>query len=44
MSGKVLKQIGLRKPYLFNAVNHQTAQVTGDFQSFVYQIKAIKKE
>lgn len=44
LSGKVLKQIGLRKPYLFNAVNHQTAQVTGDFQSFVYQIKAIKKE
>jgi alpha-galactosidase len=44
LSGRILQQLGVRKPYLFNAVNHQTAQVTGDFQSFVYQIKAVTKE
>jgi len=42
VSGQLLKQLGLRKPYQFNAVNHGTAQVTGDFQSFVYQLQAKK--
>lgn len=42
VSGQLLRQLGLRKPYQFNAVNHGTAQVTGDFQSFVYQLQAKK--
>ena len=43
VSGQLLRQLGLRKPYQFNAVNHGTAQVTGDFQSFVYQLQAKKR-
>jgi alpha-galactosidase len=42
VSGQLLRQLGLRKPYQFNAVNHGTAQVTGDFQSFVYHLQAKK--
>ncbi|WP_430610341.1 alpha-galactosidase [Enterococcus sp. DIV0876] len=39
VSGRILKNFGLRKPYQFNAVNHETAQIKGDFQSFVYHIQ-----
>lgn len=42
IAGSVLKKFGLRKPYQFNATNGDTAMVTGDFQSYVYQIEKIK--
>ena len=44
VSGKVLQSFGLREPYQFNASNPNTAQVSGDFQSYLYQIKAIDRK
>ncbi|MFS0925990.1 alpha-galactosidase [Enterococcus durans] len=44
VSGQILKQIGLRKPYQFNGVNPGTAQVTGDFQSYVYHLQLAEKK
>lgn len=38
VSGKILKNLGIRKPYQFNGANHDQAQVKGDFQSFIYHI------
>lgn len=38
LSGKILRQIGIRKPYQFNGANPDQAQVQGDFQSYIYQI------
>lgn len=43
LSGSVLKQYGLREPYQFNGVNGDKAQVTGDYQSFVYEIQKVNK-
>ncbi len=40
VSGRILKNQGLRKPYAFNGVNHSQAQVEGDFQSYIYHIIA----
>lgn len=39
VSGQVLKNIGIRKPYQFNGVNHDQAEVKGDFQSYTYYLK-----
>ena len=43
LSGSLLKQYGLRKPYQFNGVNGDTAQVIGDYQSFVYEIQKVNR-
>ncbi len=43
VSGQILKQVGIRKPYQFNGANHDRAQVKGDFQSYIYHIKSIKQ-
>ena len=42
LAGSVLKYHGLRKPYQFNGVNTDTAQMTGDFQSFTFIITKVK--
>ena len=39
LSGRVLTNFGLREPYQFNASNGDTAQVTGDFQSYLFEIE-----
>ncbi|MGX7212727.1 alpha-galactosidase [Enterococcus raffinosus] len=39
LSGSVLKKMGLRKPYQFNSVNKDKAQVMGDYQSFIYELQ-----
>lgn len=44
ISGKLLKEVGIRKPYQFNGANHAMAQVKGDYQSFIYYIKAVRDE
>lgn len=44
VSGRVLQKFGLREPYQFNASNPDTAQISGDFQSYLYQIKAIDRK
>lgn len=44
VAGRVLQKYGLREPYQFNASNPDTAQVSGDFQSYLYQIKAIDRK
>lgn len=41
ISGSILKEYGLRKPYQFSAVNGGTAQVSGDFQSFRYLLEKV---
>lgn len=38
VSGRFLKQVGLKKPYQFNGANQGQAQLIGDFQSFIYHI------
>lgn len=40
LSGKVLQTFGLREPYQFNGSNLDTAQLIGDFQSYIYQINS----
>ncbi|WP_086349207.1 alpha-galactosidase [Candidatus Enterococcus clewellii] len=42
-NGRILKQLGLRKPYQFNGANHEQAQVTGDFQSYIYHLQAVEE-
>lgn len=44
VSGRVLQKFGLREPYQFNASNPDTAQISGDFQSYLYQIKTIDRK
>ncbi|MGL9730108.1 alpha-galactosidase [Enterococcus sp. DIV0756] len=39
LSGNVMNRLGIRKPYQFNSVNGDKAQVKGDYQSFVYKLK-----
>ncbi|MGM0341559.1 alpha-galactosidase [Enterococcus sp. AZ007] len=41
ISGNILKKIGIRKPYQFNSVNGEIAQVAGDYQSFVYELQEL---
>ncbi|KRM40521.1 alpha-galactosidase [Lactobacillus hamsteri DSM 5661 = JCM 6256] len=38
VGGRILQNFGLREPYQFNGSNGDTAQVTGDFQSYLYKI------
>lgn len=38
ISGHFLMNVGLRKPRLFNGVNHTTYQLAGDCQSFIYHL------
>lgn len=38
VSGNVLHNFGLREPYQFNAANENTAELFGDFQSYLYQL------
>lgn len=42
LSGRILSKFGLREPYQFNGSNAETAQLIGDFQSYIYQI--VKKQ
>ena len=42
LAGSLLKHRGLRKPYQFNGVNTNVAQMTGDFQSFTFTITKVK--
>ena len=44
VSGRVLQKFGLREPYQFNASNPDTAQISGNFQSYLYQIKTIDRK
>lgn len=39
LSGNVMNCLGIRKPYQFNSVNGDKAQVRGDYQSFVYELQ-----
>ncbi|WP_308554766.1 alpha-galactosidase [uncultured Lactobacillus sp.] len=39
LSGKLLTEVGLRLPYQLNGWNQAMAQLSGDFQSFVYHVK-----
>src|SRR5699024_10818690 len=41
VSGAILKEFGLRKPYQYNGANKSQAQLFGDFQSFIYHIKEV---
>ncbi len=42
LSGRFLKEFGLRQPYQFNGSNAGTAQLIGDFQSFLFEIEKQK--
>lgn len=39
VSGTLLKKVGLCRPFEFNAANHGTYQVGGDFQSSIFHLK-----
>lgn len=39
ISGQLLKNYGLREPYQFNGSNANTAQISGDFQSYIFKIR-----
>ncbi|MFD1466029.1 alpha-galactosidase [Lapidilactobacillus mulanensis] len=41
VSGQLLQNFGLREPYQFDGVNDDTAQVSGDFQSYIYHLRAV---
>ncbi|MDT2757214.1 alpha-galactosidase [Enterococcus asini] len=41
--GRVLRNFGLCKPFEFNAANHGTYQVGGDFQSSIFHLKGEAK-
>lgn len=43
LHGKFLKKIGIRFPYQLNGWNQKTAQLAGDFQSYIYDIKKNSK-
>jgi len=40
ISGRVLKNVGLLEPFEFNGANLETAQVSGDYQSWLYHLIA----
>lgn len=40
ISGRILKNIGLLEPFEFNGANLETAQVSGDYQSFMFHLKS----
>ncbi|MEG0683415.1 MAG: alpha-galactosidase [Coprobacillus sp.] len=42
LSGDVIANIGIRKPYLFNGINGITAKMKGDFQSWIFYIEKIE--
>ncbi|WP_239256301.1 alpha-galactosidase [Listeria ilorinensis] len=42
VTGSMLKEIGLKKPYQFNGVNHEQMHVSGDFQSTIYHLKEVR--
>lgn len=42
LSGNFLNTIGLRLPYQLNGWNQAMAQVAGDFQSYIYDVKNLK--
>lgn len=41
LQGQVLTELGLRLPYQLNGWNQKMAQVSGDFQSFICDVKKI---
>lgn len=41
VSGKFLSTVGLRLPYQLNGWNQKMAQLSGDFQSYIYELKKI---
>lgn len=41
VSGRLLQSVGLRKPYQFNGANGDTAQLRGDFQSYLYHLQVV---
>lgn len=41
LTGTELQKWGLRLPYEFNAANNDTVEITGDFQSVVYHLRAV---
>jgi Alpha-galactosidase len=40
VSGRILKNIGLLEPFEFNGANLETAQISGDYQSWMYHLIA----
>lgn len=42
VSGSVLKYSGLLEPYEFDGANSETAQVSGDYQSWTYLLRSKK--
>lgn len=42
LSGNFLNNIGLRLPYQLNGWNQAMAEVAGDFQSYIYDVKNLK--
>lgn len=41
VTGRLLQTVGLRKPYQFNGANADTAQLRGDFQSYLYHLQSV---
>ncbi|EEJ72039.1 alpha-galactosidase [Lactobacillus ultunensis] len=41
LKGKFLAEVGLRLPYQLNGWNQAMAQLAGDFQSYIYDVKKI---
>ncbi|WP_353956685.1 alpha-galactosidase [Allocoprobacillus halotolerans] len=42
LSGEILRNIGLKLPYQFNCANHEMAQLSGDYQAYLFRIKKVK--
>lgn len=41
ISGKFLSKVGVRLPYQLNGWNQKMVQLSGDFQSYIYEVKRI---
>lgn len=42
VSGQILRNVGLKLPYQFNCVNSDMAQLSGDYQAYLFKLRKIK--
>ena len=42
VSGQILRNLGLKLPYQFNCVNSDMAQLSGDYQAYLFKLRKIK--
>ena len=42
VSGQILRNVGLKLPYQFNCVNSDMAQLSGDYQAYIFKLRKIK--